>query len=318
MWPLIKLLPTRTNFHFVRYSLFAAILSTIGVVGSLFLILAPMVQGQGIGLNLGIDFKGGILIDLASDQPVPLDALRQRIGGLNVGDYQLQNYEGGKEVQLRFESPDTGRPDKQVELVQNAVRDLIPDVRFERVEVVGPQVSGELLWTGIISLAGAIGLILIYVWFRFEWQLGLGGVIALAHDVIMTMGLFSLLHLEFTLTVVAALLTIVGYSINDTVVTLDRLRENLRKFKKMPLRDVIDLSVNETLSRTIMTGSTTLIAVLGMLFFGGDTLFGFTFAITFGVISGTFSSVYVAVPMVLVWGLNRGAPKTEELEAAAG
>jgi len=289
----------------------AGVLSALAVLGSLAAILAPLALGQGVGLNLGIDFKGGILIDLASSEPIPLDSVRQRIGGLNLGDFQLQNYEGGREVQLRFEAPEEGAPDQAVQLVQDAVRDLIPDVEFRRVEVVGAQVSGELLLGGLLSLAGAIALILVYVWFRFEWQMGLGAVIALAHDVILTMGVFSLFKLEFTLTVVAALLTIIGYSINDTVVTLDRLRENLRKFKRMPLGEVIDLSVNETLSRTLMTGSTTLIALAGMLALGGDALFGFTFAITFGVIVGTYSSVYVAVPMILLWGLDRGAPQAE-------
>lgn len=318
-WPLIKYLPAKTNLKFVNFAVFAALFSVVAVLGSLASILAPLATGNGIGFNLGIDFKGGVLIDFASATPIDLDAVRGRVGGLGLGDYQLQNYEGGQEVQLRFESPDGRRPADAVQLVQDSLRDLIPDVDFRRVEVVGPQVSQELLTGGVLALGLAIALMLVYVWFRFEWQFGLGAVIALLHDVILTMGLFSVLKLEFTLTVIAALLTIIGYSMNDTVVIFDRLRENLRKFKRMPLREIIDLSVNETLSRTIMTGVTTLLALAGMLYFGGEALFGFTFAILFGVVVGTYSSVYVAAPVILIWGVNRGGPKElDAAEAASG
>ena len=317
-WPLIKYLPERTNLRFVRLAPLAALLSLTGVLGSLALILAPLAQGKGVGFNLGIDFKGGILLDLRSPEPIELDRLRARIGELGLGDFQLQDYGTATEVQLRFETPERGEPAAAVGAVQTAARELIPGVEFQRVEVVGPQVSGELLWSGVAALGTAIGLMLLYIWFRFEWQFGLGAVIALLHDVILTMGLFAVLKLEFTLTVVAALLTIIGYSINDTVVIFDRLRENLRKFKKMPLKDVIDLSVNETLSRTIMTGLTTLMALGAMLYLGGEALFGFTLALFFGVIVGTYSSVYVAAPVILLWGVKRGAERAEHAEAEAG
>jgi len=306
-WPLIKYLPAKTNFKFVGFAIFAGLFSVLAVIGSLTSILLPLAQGQGVGFNLGIDFKGGILVEFASTEVIDLDAVRARVGGLRLGDAQLQNYEGGKEVQLRFATPERMKPAEAVQLVQDSLRDLVAGIEFKRVEVVGPQVSKELLTGGVLALAAAIGLMMLYVWFRFEWQFGLGAVLALLHDVILTMGLFSVLKLEFTLTVVAALLTIIGYSMNDTVVIFDRLRENLRKFKKMSTRDVIDLSVNETLSRTIMTGTTTLVALTGMLVFGGEALFNFTLAIFFGVIVGTYSSVYVAAPAILLWGVNRGS-----------
>lgn len=318
-WPLIKYLPAKTNLRFVNFAIVAATFSVIAVAASLFSILGPMAAGKGIGFNLGIDFKGGTLIEMRSAAPLDLAAIRNLVSQLKLGDVEVQGFDDAYNAQIRFEAPASSDPGAVVDEVRDAIRGLVPDVSFQRTEVVGPKVSGELLLGGVLAVAAAIGLMMIYIWFRFEWQFGLGAVIALLHDVILTMGLFSVLHIEFTLTVIAALLTIIGYSMNDTVVIFDRLRENIRKFKKMPLRDIIDLSVNETLSRTIMTGCTTLLALGGMLWFGGEALFGFTFAILFGVIIGTYSSVYVASPVILLWGVNRGAlPSEAPAEAGAG
>jgi preprotein translocase SecF subunit len=184
-------------------------------------------------------------------------------------------------------------------------------VKFTSSQVVGPKVSGELFRNGVLALGVAIGLMLIYIWFRFELQFGLGAVAALFHDVILTFGLFALFRLEFTLTIIAAILTIIGYSMNDTVVVFDRLRENLRKYRKTPLRDVIELSINETLSRTVITGLTAVLALAGLAIFGGEALRNFSIALIFGIVIGTYSSIYVASPIILLWGVKRG----EELDA---
>lgn len=317
-WPLIKYLPAKTNLRFVNFAIIAATFSVIAVAASLFSILGPLAMGKGIGFNLGIDFKGGTLIEMRSSAPLDLAAIRNLVSQIELGDVEVQGFDDAYNAQIRFEAPSTRDAGTVVDEVREAIRGLVPDATFQRTEVVGPKVSGELLLGGVLAVGAAIALMMVYIWFRFEWQFGLGAVIALLHDVILTMGLFSALRIEFTLTVIAALLTIIGYSMNDTVVIFDRLRENIRKFKKMPLRDVIDLSVNETLSRTIMTGCTTLLALGGMLWLGGEALFGFTFAILFGVIIGTYSSVYVAAPVILLWGVNRGNVAAAETASEAG
>lgn len=317
-WPLIRLLPARTNLRFVGFAVFAALFSVAASAASIGSMVLPMLQGGPIGLNLGIDFKGGTLIEMKAAEPIDLGPVRALVSDLDLGDVQVQGFVDPREAQVRFEAPDDANPGATVARVKDAIAQQIPGVEFTRTEVVGPKVSDELLFGGVAALGAAIVLMLIYIWFRFEWQFGLGAVIALFHDVILTLGVFSFTKIEFTLNVIAALLTIIGYSMNDTVVIFDRIRENLRKFKKMSLKELIDLSVNETLSRTILTGCTTLTAVAGLLALGGEALFGFTFAILFGVIIGTYSSVYVAAPVILVWGVNRGGERKEaSLEAPA-
>ena len=193
-----------------------------------------------------------------------------------------------------------------VHKVRTALKQSLGQVTFARADVVGPKVSGELLQKGLLALGLAIGLMLIYIWFRFELQFGLGAVVGLFHDVILTFGLIAVTGMEFSLTTIAAILTIIGYSMNDTVVVFDRIRENLRKYKKMPLGEVIDLSVNETLSRTVITGATAILALGGLAVFGGEALFGFSVIMIFGIIVGTYSSIYVAAPVILLWGVKRG------------
>jgi preprotein translocase SecF subunit len=262
------------------------------------------------GFDLGIDFRGGTSVLI--EAPQPIDAGELRSLGARV-------QEGGVEVQgatcrpanappycaiLNFESTEQGSA------TISALREQLPTIaggaRILSVDVVSGRVSEELFSGGLIALGLAILLMLVYIWFRFEWQFGLGGVMSLFHDVILTLGVFSVFRLEFDLTIIAALLTIIGYSMNDTVVVFDRLRENLRKYKRMPLGELVDLSLNETLSRTIITGCTALMALVGLLYFGGEGLRGFAIAMIFGIIIGTYSSLYVAAPAILLWGVRRG------------
>jgi preprotein translocase SecF subunit len=324
-WPLIRLLPEKTNFTYVKFAGFAAFLSVAAIITS----FASMVTGGlrenpvalyqaaegaplervgavlGEGFNLGIDFKGGTMLEFEGPNAIDIGAVRAAVEGMELGDVQVQGFSDPRRAQVRYESP-AENPAQVAEGVEDRIAAVVPDVHMRAREVVGPKVSDELFSGGLIALGLAILLMLIYIWFRFEWQFGLGGVMALFHDVILTLGLFSVFRLEFTLTIIAALLTIIGYSMNDTVVVFDRLRENLRKFKRMPLSQVVDLSLNETLSRTIITGCTALFALTGLLYFGGAALQGFAIAMIFGIIIGTYSSLYVAAPAILIWGVKRG------------
>jgi preprotein translocase subunit SecF len=267
-----------------------------------------------LGLNYGIDFKGGILLEVQTDGPADISAMRRTLGSLDLGDVSLQNFGKDNDVLVRIEEQDGGEAAQQA-VVAKVREALGSGVRFERVEVVGPQVSSELFWRGMYALGGAILAIVVYIWFRFEWQFGVGAVIAELHDIISTIGLFALLGIEFNLTTVAALLTLAGYSINDTVVVYDRVRENLRKYKTMPLRDLLDLSVNQTLSRTTMTSATALLALLALYFFGGEVLKGFSLAMIWGVIVGTYSSIFVAAALLLYLGVRRTPARTESVTA---
>lgn len=250
------------------------------------------------GLNLGLDFTGGILIEARAKQPIELASLRQRLDTLALGDIGLQTYGRPTDVLVRVQ--DASNAPAVQERIIAAVASVLPaGSEIRRTEVIGPQVSAELLRNGIVGASLAVLLIGVYVWFRFEWQFGLCAVITTFHDVLATVGLFALLRLEFNLPLVAALLTIAGYSINDTVVIFDRIRENLRRYKTMPFDQLIDLSINQTLSRTVLTSATTLIAVLSLLLFGGPVLRGFALALTWGIVVGTVSTIFVAAPLVL-------------------
>jgi preprotein translocase SecF subunit len=310
-WPLIKLLPEKTNFRFVAFARLAAALSAVLVIGSLVLCFKP-------GLNLGIDFRGGTILELTSPgKPIDLARARETLTGLDIGDVQVQAFGDPSTAQVRFQTAGTASPAETVGRVRTALVQALGPVRFTRTDVVGPKVSGELFRSGIMALGLAIGLMLIYIWFRFELQFGLGAVVALFHDVILTFGLIAITRLEFSLTSIAAILTVIGYSMNDTVVVFDRLRENLKKYKKMPLPEVIDLSINETLSRTVITGLTAIMALGGLALFGGEALFGFSIALLFGIAIGTYSSIYVAAPIILLWGVKRSdeAKPVESLAA---
>ena len=317
-WPLIKILPKKTDIHFVNYAKLFAVLSAVAVIGSVVMSVGLPPKLPCGGLTCGIDFKGGTVLEMKSPTTMDLGQLRAALNGQGLKDVEVQGVGGGNaqsttDAILRFETP-TGDPVARVEVVKADLRTLIPAATFGSTEVVGAKVSGELLTGGIVALFVAIGLMMLYIWFRFGWQFGLGAVFALFHDVILTFGIFAIFHLEFDLRAVAAILTIIGYSMNDTVVVIDRLRENLRKFKKMPLAEVINLSINETLSRTVITGLTAVLALAGLTFLGGESLFSFSVAMMFGIVIGTYSSIYVASPIILLWGVNRNAGDAEIID----
>jgi preprotein translocase SecF subunit len=271
--------------------------------------IAAMILSLGLvftrGLNYGVDFKGGSLIEVQSKSgPADIGALRRKLGGLGLGDVQIQQFGAVTDILIRVEQQAGGEAAQQAALrkIQTTLGDGYTQ---RRVEVVGPAVSGELRRTGAIAVLASILAIIIYVWFRFEWQFALGAVVALAHDVLLTVGVFSLFQFEFDLSIVAALLTILGYSVNDTVVVSDRIRENLRKYKRMELVELLNLSINETLSRTILTGATTLAVLLVLFFFGGSVIRNFCFAMLLGVLVGTYSSIFIAAPLLDFLGLKR-------------
>ena len=329
-WPLIKTLPVKTNLRFVDFSKLAGAISILLTIASLAVVLLPF-KLPCAGLNCGIDFRGGTVLELTTSAPaapgstalpsggreIPLDVVRKSLAGKNLGDVQVQAYGDGSAAMVRFETKEGENANAVKSDVRATLQAALPDIRFTNDATVGAKVSGELLTNGITALLVAIGLMLVYIWFRFELQFGLGAVIALFHDVILTFGLIAVTKMEFSLTTIAAILTIIGYSMNDTVVVFDRLRENLRKYKKMPLREIIDLSINETLSRTIITGLTAVMALAGLAIFGGEALFGFSVIMIFGIILGTYSSVYVAAPVILLWGVKRGEEEATPIKFGA-
>ncbi len=316
-WPLIKVLPVRTHFRFVRLSRYAAILSILAVIGSLGLSLFPFTPPCG-GLECGIDFKGGTVMEISTaPKAVDLGKVRAAVTALRIGDVQVQPFGNASEAMVRFQTPEGADGNATVQKVQNTLKQTLGQVRFSRTELVGPKVSGELFTSGLIGLGLAILLMLIYIWFRFELQFGLGAVAALFHDVFLTFGLIAILRIEFNLTAVAAILTIIGYSMNDTVVVFDRFRENLRKYKRMPLGEVIDMSINEMLTRTIITSMTAVLALVALAVFGGPTLYGLSVIMLFGIVIGTYSSIYIAAPVILLWGVKRLDEDAEPLKPAS-
>ena len=245
------------------------------------------------GLNFGIDFKGGTLIELRSnDSKINVSSLRDNLSEMNLGDVSVKNFGNEKDFLIKFENNNNKNIIEEIK--KNLDDSFGNNFNFRRVENVGPKVSAELLRSGIIAISVALALMLIYIWIRFEWQFSLGAIMALFHDVIVTLGVFSLLSLEINLSIIAAVLTIVGYSMNDTVVIFDRVRENLRKYSDIKIFELTNISINETLSRTLITSVTTLLALLSIFCFGGEVLKGFSLAMIFGVIFGTYSSIYIA------------------------
>jgi preprotein translocase subunit SecF len=316
MWPLIKIVPNTTKFQFVHFARLAAVISIIAVIASLAATLFPFTPPCG-GLNCGIDFRGGTVLEISTaPRAVDLGRVRGTLEEMNMGDVQVQAFGSPTEAMVRFQTPPGVSPSDTVDRVKASLTQNLGQVTFARADVVGPKVSGEMFQSGLMALGLAIGLMLLYIWFRFELQFGIGAVVGLFHDVILTFGLIALFDFEFSLTTIAAILTIIGYSMNDTVVVFDRLRENLRKYKRMPLREVIDLSINETLSRTVITGLTAILALAGLAIFGGPTLLGMSLILMFGIVIGTYSSIYVAAPVILLWGVNRGEEEAEPLKPA--
>tara|TARA_A100001011_G_scaffold24033_1_gene23902 strand:+ start:1039 stop:1926 length:888 start_codon:yes stop_codon:yes gene_type:complete len=267
------------------YNQFNIVSVTLVVISLIFLVFK--------GLNFGIDFKGGTLIELrSSDNKINVASLRDNLSQMNLGDISVKNFGNKTDFLIKFEINDNKNVIEKIKM--NLENSFGNNFNFRRVENVGPKVSAELLRSGIIAISVALALMLIYIWIRFEWQFSLGAILALFHDVIVTLGLFSLLGLEINLSIIAAVLTIVGYSMNDTVVIFDRVRENLRKYSDIKIFDLTNISINETLSRTLITSITTLLALLSIFFFGGEILKGFSLAMIFGVLFGTYSSIYIA------------------------
>ena len=263
------------------------------------------------GLNFGIDFKGGTLIELRSnDQKITTSSLRDSLNQMNLGDVSVKNFGNKTDFLIKFENNSNKNVIEEIKLRLD--KSFGNNFSFRRVEKVGPKVSSELLKSGVIAISVALTLMLIYIWIRFEWQFSLGAILALFHDVIVTLGLFSLLGLEINLSIVAAVLTIVGYSMNDTVVIYDRVRENLRKYSDIKIFELTNTSINETLSRTLITSITTLLALLSIFFFGGEILKGFSLAMIFGVIFGTYSSIYIANPILVRLNVSQKTVLREE------
>ena len=285
------------NIQFNKYyKLFTLISSGLAIISILLLIFK--------GLNFGIDFKGGTLIELrAIDKQINISSLRSSFSKMNLGDVAIKNFGEDYDFLIKFEKKG---PEK--DLIQNIKKDLNASIgsgyEIRRVENVGPKVSAELLKGGLIAIAVSLGAMLFYIWIRFEWQFSIGAILALFHDVLITMGIFSLIGLEVNLSIVAAILTIVGYSMNDTVVIFDRVRENLKKHFDLKIFDLTNISINETLSRTIITSVTTLLALLSIFLFGGEILKGFSFAMILGVILGTYSSIFIANPILVNLKVN--------------
>ncbi len=309
----LKLVPTNTNIPFLNWRRPAMAASVAVALLSLVLAFFP-------GLNFGIDFRGGILLEISTQGTVDLGRMRSTLGGLGLGEVTLQEFGNGEGVLIRVERQPGGdkAQNDAVEKVKAALgSDIGGEIDYRRIEFVGPTVSDELIWDGVLAISLAVVLMLVYIWFRFEWHFGVGAVLALIHDVVLSVGMFAVTQLEFNLSTIAALLTIVGYSINDTVVVFDRIRENLRRYKTKPLEEVLNLSVNDTLSRTVMTSVTTLLALLALYFVGGEVIRGFVAAMIWGVLVGTYSSIFIASPLLIVLGLDkrRGGRIDDLLEA---
>ena len=315
IWPLIKVLPVRTHFRFVRLARVFSSLSVVAVIASVVLAAYPFTPPCG-GLVCGIDFKGGSVLEISTaPQSADLGKVRSSLSGMGIGDVQVQGFGGPSSAIVRFQTPAGADANATAERVKARLIQTLGAVHFSRTEVVGPKISSELFSKGLLGLGLAILAMLLYIWFRFELQFGLGAVAALFHDVFLTFGLIAIMgrfgKIEFDLTAVAAILTIIGYSMNDTVVVFDRFRENLRKYKRMPLGEVIDMSINEMLTRTIITSMTAVLALVALAVFGGPTLYGLSIIMLFGIAIGTYSSIYIAAPVIMLWGVKRGGEDEE-------
>src|SRR5829696_1443505 len=292
---LLKLVPDNTNIDFMRWRNVGLLLSVVLTVASLSLVAVR-------GLNLGVDFVGGQMIRVTFSKQVDVERLRADVGSINVGDASIQETGGPRSYQIRLPKPEGGEAaaNRAASQVRSMLEQRYPGARVDSVETVSGKVSQELAWDGSLAIGLAMLGIATYIWFRFEWQFGVGALVTLFHDVAMTLGFFSLTQLQVDLNVVAAILTIVGYSLNDTVVIYDRIRENLRKFRKMAIIPLLNLSLNETLSRTMVTSISILLALAVLLILGPEVIFGLTIAIFLGIFVGTYSSIYISSP-ILVW-----------------
>ncbi len=297
---LLRIVPDNTKIKFMW-------LRKVSFPLSILLVIASLTGFFTVGLNYGIDFKGGTIIEIKTEGPADIGEIRSELSSLNLGDVQVQEFGGSDEILIRVEEQPGGELAQQSVITK--IRSIFEDQNadFRRVEVVGPRVSGELAQAGLIAVGMSLLAILIYIWFRFEWQFAVGAILTTANDVVITIGLFVLLRLDFSLSSIAAVLTIIGYSLNDTVVVYDRIRENLRKYKKRPLTELLDVSINETLSRTTMTSLTTLLALAALYAFGGEVIQSFTLAMIFGIVIGTYSSIFLAAPFLILFNVRAEA-----------
>jgi len=306
---LLRLVPEKTDLKFMALRKVAFVLSILLIIGSLGLFAAT-------SLNYGIDFQGGITVEVkqADESAIDFTKLRATVAEMGYSGATVREYGHDYEAMIRIERQ-PGDADAQAAVIQRVRQELpaaMPGLQFLDGNFIGPVVSSELKRDGTIAVSVAVLLVLVYIWFRFEWQFGLGAVIALVHDVLLTVGFFAITRLEFNLSIIAAILTIVGYSLNDTVVVYDRVRENIRKYRKKPMDELLNLSLNQTLARTIMTSVTTLLALFALFFFGGEAIRGFTAAMIWGVVVGTYSSIFVASPVLLLFNIRREAMIQEE------
>lgn len=301
---LIRFLPTSAKVPFIKIRMWAIAFSVLVVLGSLF-------EFANVGINFGIDFRGGIQTEVRTQEPADVEAMRTVVGGLNLGDPRIQQTGDPREVLISLPlQPGEGLEGEEAQqdarrALEAALEASFPGIELRGTDVIGGAVSGELVVKGVMAITLALFLMLVYIWFQFEWQFSVGAILALTHDVIATVGMFSITQMTFDLATVAAILTIVGYSMNDTVIVYDRIRENLRKYKKMPLGELLNMSINDTLSRTILTSSTTLVALISLYLIGGEALKSFSFAMIWGVVIGTYSSIFVAAPLLLFIGVKR-------------
>ena len=305
----ITLIPADTKIDFVGQRAITWFVSA-------FLTVVPLVLVATVGLNMGIDFQGGTLIEIQTkESPANLAEIRSTISGLGIGEVQIQEFGAPNAVLIRIALPP--KEEEQQTSVAKVKEALGDTVEYRRTEIVGPTISSELIAGGTIAVVVAMLGIMIYVWFRFEWQFAVAAIASLVHDITATIGLYALLQLEFNVSSIAAILTIIGYSLNDKVVIFDRIRENLRKYKRMPLVQLLDRSINEMLSRAVLTHVTTFLAMLPFLFFGGDAIYGFAVAMCFGIVIGAYSSIFVASPMQLILGVRRDAFSASQTAKAA-
>ncbi len=294
------------KFNFNKFFKFFNALSLVLIIISITLLIFK-------GLNFGVDFKGGTLIELrATDKQITISQVRQSFLNMNLGDVTVKKFGKNNDFLIKFEKKENNNNNLITQIKDDLTNSVGPGFNFRRVENVGPKVSSELLRSGIIAIGLSLVAMLIYIWIRFEWQFSIGAILALFHDVILTLGIFSLFSLEINLSIVAAVLTIVGYSMNDTVVIFDRVRENLKKFSDIKIFDLTNISINETLSRTIITSITTLLALVSIYVFGGEILKGFSLAMILGVIFGTYSSIYIANPILILLNVSQKTILKEE------
>lgn len=298
---IMQIIPSHTKIDFLGKKWLAFSLSTILIIATIILLFTK-------GLNFGIDFTGGILIEAEFAQAPDITKMRSELKSTGIGDISLQTFGKPTNIMIRIgqEAAEESARNKIVDLVKTKIAESFGnEVEYRRVDYVGPKVGAELIRGGIVALLLSFASIMLYIWFRFEWQYGLGGILALLHDAIITLGFYSFTGLDFDLSSIAAILTIIGYSINDSVVIYDRIRENLRKYKKMPIEELLNLSVNDTLSRTILTVSTVLVAVFTLIIVGGEVIKSFSMATFFGILVGTYSSIYISAPILVFFNIRR-------------